>query len=86
MTAVHTDHPARRAGKSKLHVTHTWGCVAAHAEVMHLFWGLSGQAGGKSMCGLVSTTGAPAPGFAVQVCQRCRDIGLPGHPLPRGMM
>lgn len=77
----------RREGKTRLRVHRRW--ALAHAgEVMHLFWYLSGQSWGKSMCGRASfTEDKPTKdGFACTVCACCREIGIPGHPLPRGMM
>lgn len=87
---THPDHPERRRGKSKITMVHRWA-VAGGANLMHLFWSLSNDPGmAKSMCGYVhiTTTGNLhdlRAALGAPVCPRCREVGLPGHPLPRGM-
>lgn len=71
-----------------LRVVYRWAVSTGGANTMHLFWGLEGQACGKSMCGRViyDKKRPLKSALFVPVCERCRDIGVPGHPLPRGMI
>jgi hypothetical protein len=85
MTIMHPDHPKRRAGKSKVRVTYTWG-RSPQGEALHCFVGLSCAHGGRSMCGKVVVLDDPIPALFCKVCSRCREYALPGKPLPRGMM
>lgn len=90
LKTVLPDNPERRPGKSRLRVHYLWA-IAPDEDVAHLFWSLTGQSEGKAMCGgAFYTSFRPARTFAIgalaPVCPRCREIGLPGHPLPRGII
>lgn len=83
-----TDLPERKRGKSLLRVCYRWAIATGGDGVMHLFWHLTGQDSGKSVCGrVVFDHRRPIEdALFTPVCERCREIANHNHPLPRGMM
>lgn len=76
---------ARQSGKSKLTVSYQWA-VPGGGALLHLFFSVNAQKSGESMCGRVTFDPMRPVAFAfAPVCPGCRERGLPGHPLPRGL-
>lgn len=91
-TPRHPDRTERRAGKSRLTLTHTWVLGAGAAAPFlrggpiraHLMCSIDGGKTGKSMCDTVlfDTEPGPVPEGAI-VCAECRLLAGDKYPLQR---